>query len=91
LFCWLRLQEMRCPASGASRRQSPRRKDLRTGRPRAAVQRWSWMLRCGPSLLTFVHLAALFRLERRSANFVNFRCGCANGRLGKAAQLEIMT
>jgi hypothetical protein len=44
---------------------------------RAAVQRWSWMLRCGQSLLTFVHLAALCRLERRSADKVPFCCSCA--------------
>jgi hypothetical protein len=52
------LQEMRCPASGASRRQSPRRKDLRTGRPLADFD--TSLQRCSAvcALLTLMHRAA---------------------------------
>jgi hypothetical protein len=53
-------------------------------RPKAAVHVHLRMLRCGPSNRTFVHLAALCRLERRSTDKVNLRSARAYDNLRHA-------
>jgi hypothetical protein len=48
------------------------------------------MLRCGPSLRSFVQSAAFCWLKRLSADFVTFRCGCANVGFGEAVQQTVL-
>jgi hypothetical protein len=48
------------------------------------------MLRRGPSLLPFVQSAAFCWLKRLSADFVTFRCGCANVGFGEAVQQTVL-
>jgi hypothetical protein len=48
-------------------------------RPFAAIGHHLKMLQRGPSLRTFVQLAAFCRLKRRSADKAPFRCGSYQG------------
>ena len=56
------------PTSDAAQHLAKRSLDPRQSRPKAAVHVHLRLLRCSPSLLTFVHLTALCQLERRSAD-----------------------
>jgi hypothetical protein len=46
------------------------------------------MLRCGLSLLPFIHRAAFFSVKRRSTDKALFCCCCAKGCFVRFANLE---